>query len=84
MTKLKPYADDSASSTVGQLTVENGRDCVALYGSLDLTRDAAGLARARELHALLDAVVQALEADPALPDRLPPPDKTATVENPFG
>ena len=84
MTKLKPYADDAASSAVGKLIVENGRDRVLLYGSLDLTRDAAGLAHARKLRALLDAVVQALEADPALPDRLPPPDKTATVENPFG
>lgn len=84
MTKLKPYADDSASSAVGQLTVENGRDCVALYGSLDLTRDAAGLARARELRTLLDAVVQALEADPALPDRLEPPREPKNVANPFG
>ena len=84
MTKLKPFADDSASSAVGQLTVENGRDRVALYGSLDLTRDAAGLAHARALRALLDAVVRALEADPALPDQLPPPDKPTTLRNPFG
>ena len=81
---MRPFADDSASSAVGELTVENGRDRVALYGSLDLTRDAAGLAHARELRALLDAVVQALEGDPALPDRLPPPDAPATVRNPFG
>ena len=84
MTKLRPFADDSASSAVGELTVENGRDRVALYGSLDLTRDRAGLAHARELRALLDAVVQALEGDPALPDRLSPPDAPATVRNPFG
>ena len=84
MTKLKPYADDSASSGIGDLTVENGRDCIVLHGSLDLTRDAAGLAHARKLRALLDAVVQALEGDPALPDRLPPPREPDTVENPFG
>ena len=41
---LKPFADDSAASAIGGLTVENGRDRVALYGSLDLTRDRAGLA----------------------------------------
>lgn len=83
MTKMKPYADDSASSAIGKLTVENGRDCVALYGSLDLTRDAAGLTQARKLRALLDAVVQALEADPALPDQLPPPREPDKVPNPF-
>ena len=84
MTKLKPYADDAASSAVGKLIVENGRDCLLLYGSLELTRDAAGLAHARTLRALLDAVVQVLEGDPALPDRIPPPREPDTVENPFG
>ena len=84
MTKLKPYADDAASSAVGKLVVENGRDRVLLYGSLELTRDAAGLAHARKLRALLNAVVQALEADPALPGRLPPPAEPDTVDNPFG
>ena len=80
---LKPYADDSASSGIGGLTVENGRDRVALYGSLDLTRDRAGLERARQLRALLEEVVRALEADPALPDAIEPPREPDTVKNPF-
>ena len=46
---MKPYADDAASMTIGDLTLENGRDCVAVGGSLDLTRDKAGLAHARAL-----------------------------------
>ena len=41
-------------------------------------------AHARTLRALLDAVVQVLEGDPALPDRIPPPREPDTVENPFG
>src|SRR3954470_8272648 len=38
-------------------------DRVALYGSVDLTKDRAGLRRARELRALLEAVVSALERE---------------------
>ena len=34
---LKPFADDAASISIGELTVENGTDRIALYGSLDLT-----------------------------------------------
>ena len=34
-----PFADDAASVSIGKLTVENGTDRVALYGSLDITRD---------------------------------------------
>lgn len=81
---MKPFADDSAATEIGDLKLENGRDRVALYGSLDLTRDQAGLALARSLRAMMDAVVTALEQDPALPVTLPPPKKPGTVRNPFG
>lgn len=81
---IRPYADDAASTSIGKLTVENGQDCVSLYGSLDLTRDRAGLAQARALKALLDAVVHALEADKDLPASVPPPERPTSIENPFG
>lgn len=84
MTKLTPFADDAASITIGELTVENGTDRIALYGSLDLTRDKQGLAHARALKALLDQAVQLLETDKSLPDAVPPPAATKTVANPFG
>lgn len=83
MTALRPYADDAASASIGALTVENGRDCVALYGSLDLTRDKQGLAHARALLRLAQDAVTALEAMHDLPDALPPPSKPGTVKNPF-
>lgn len=83
MPELKPFADDSAAIEVGDLKLENGRDRIACYGSLDLTRDKAGLALARQLQAVLAAVVQALEADAALPDAIPPPKKRGSVKNPF-
>ena len=83
MTKLVPFADDSASITIGKLTVENGTDRVALYGSCDLTRDKQGLAQARALKAFVDGIVQALEAAHDLPDDAAPPAAPKTVRNPF-
>ncbi len=83
MPELKPFADDSAAVEVGDLKFENGRDRIACYGSLDLTRDKPGLALAKQLQAMLASVIQALEADAGLPDAIPPPKKRGTVKNPF-
>ena len=84
MNKLTPFADDAASLSIGKLTIENGTNCLALYGTLDLTRDKQGLAHARALKALLDQAVQVLEADKTLPDAIPAPAAAKTVANPFG
>lgn len=84
MTKFTPFADDSSSLGIGKLTVENGTDRVALYGTLDLTRDRKGLALARALKAVVDQTVQRLESDPALPDAIPGPALPKSVANPFG
>ena len=84
MPTFDPYADDAASLDIGELTLENGRDRIAVYGSLDLTRDKAGLKRARALKAVLDAVVGHLEAAHDLPDTVPEPDAPTSVANPFG
>ena len=42
MTKFARFADDAVSVSIGKFTVENGTDRIALYGSLDLTRDRRG------------------------------------------
>jgi hypothetical protein len=83
MKTLKPFADNSASQSIGDLTVENGTDKIAVYGSLDLTRDKAGLERARMLKAVLDAAVQALEREHELPDQVAAAEPTVAVKNPF-
>ncbi len=83
MTTLTPFADDAASISIGKLTIENGLDRIALYGSLDLTRDKPGLARAHALKALLDEVVRRLEGQKDLPDAVPPPTPAKSVANPF-
>ncbi len=83
MPTLKPFADDAAAIAIGELKIENGQDRIALYGSLDLTRDKAGLRHARELAAVLADVVRVLEADTALPDAVAPAETPRTVKNPF-
>ena len=83
MEALKPFADDATAIAIAELKVENGQDRIAVYGSLDLTRDKAGLKQARDLKAVLDEVIRVLEADKALPDRIAPPEKPTTVKNPF-
>jgi hypothetical protein len=80
---IDPFANESDSLDIGGLTVENRTDRVSVYGSVDLTRDKQGLAHARELKTLVDAVVAALERQGALPDRQPPQEKPKQVDNPF-
>ena len=84
MTTLTPFANDAASFGIGKLTVENGTDRLALYGSLDITRDQQGLAHARALLAIVQAAVHQLEGEPDLPAALPAAAKPKTVTNPFG
>ena len=83
MTKLTPFADDATSIAIDKLTIENAKEQLSLYGSLDITRDQVGLKHALALKALLDQAVQVLTSDPALPQRLAPSDKPKTVKNPF-
>ena len=80
---LTPFADDAASLSIGKLTIENGTDRVALYGSLDITRDQQGLVHARALLTILQAAVQQMEGDKGLPVAVPATAKPKTVANPF-
>ena len=84
MTKLVPFTDDDASTSISGLTIENGTDRVAMYGSLDITRDKLGLANARALEALVTAAIRYLELAKDLPDVLPQPPPPKHVANPFG
>lgn len=81
-TTLQPFQNESQSVSIGELTIENRVDQVELYGSLAITRDKAGLQRARELKAVVDATLAQLEAATDLPEQieLRPTD---SVDNPF-
>ena len=80
---ISPFANESESLGIGDLTIENRTDRVSIYGSIDLTRDKTGLEHARMLKAVLDKLVQALETEKSLPDKIAPPDRPDEVANPF-
>jgi len=76
-----PYQNEEETFQIDQLTVENRVDRVQLYGSVELTKDKAGLERARQLKDLVAKVVRALESED-LPDNVAL-EETAAVANPF-
>ena len=80
---ISPFANESETLTIGNLTIENRADRVSIYGSIDLTRDKTGLEHARILKAVLDKVVLVLESEKNLPDKIAPPDIPDEVANPF-
>jgi|BarGraIncu00431A_1022009.scaffolds.fasta_scaffold77750_1 hypothetical protein len=85
MEKLEPFADEETVIEIGKLTIENRLDRIAMYGSLDLTKDKEGLQMARELHPLLANVVKLLsklEANGDLPEKVQLI-KPGVVKNPF-
>lgn len=81
MSAFAPFKDEASVLALEGLTIENRIDRIEVYGNAQITRDKAGLALARELKQLLDAIVGSLEAE-ALPERImeKPPEK---VRNPF-
>lgn len=80
---ITPFGNDAEAQTIGDLTIENGTARIVLHGSLELTRDRAGLARARALKRAVDAIVRALAAED-LPQAVDdPPVPPQTMKNPF-
>ncbi len=82
MKLIYPYQNEFETASLDGLTIENRTTHVSIYGDIQLTRDKAGLADARQLRDLLHDIVHALESDPALPEKIVSA-KTVTVKNPF-
>ena len=81
MNGFKPFLNETDEQEVANLKIENRLDRVSIHGDLDITLDQAGLANARALKTLIDAIVVYLESQ-TLPATLPTlPIKT--VKNPF-
>lgn len=80
-TPFTPFADESSVLTIGEWTAENRTDRISLYGSLELTRDKAGLEKAKQLQSLINAVVSQLEVSD-LPEAITIK-AVETVANPF-
>ena len=76
-----PYQNEEETFQIDQLTVENRLDRIQIYGSIELTKDKAGLERARGLKALLDQVIELLSSED-LPEAVSV-EEPETVKNPF-
>ncbi len=79
--KIAPFANETDSLSIGDLTVENREDRITIYGNIDLTRDKEGLGNAEILQTLFNDIVASMkEGD--LPDKISikPVDNVA---NPF-
>lgn len=81
---IKPFADDEGASSIGDLAIENGTAAVVISGSVEITRDQAGLKHARALKQLADGLVAELEAGNA-PQQFAAarPAGADVIDNPF-
>lgn len=83
---FRPYENEADVLQVSDLNVENRLDRIAIFGSVDLTRDKAGLRLATALMAVLDAVVLKLqeeESNNSLSETIPAPRAAKLVKNPL-
>ena len=80
--QITPFANESESFGIGDLTVENRIDRITIYGNIDITRDKEGFQNAEILQALFNDIVASMNAE-TLPDKISikPADH---VPNPFG
>ena len=76
-----PYENEEETCQIDQLTIENRVDRVQVYGSIELTKDKAGLERARQLKKLVDRVVEVLSSED-LPEHVTV-EEPMTIKNPF-
>ena len=79
--KIAPFANETDSLSIGELTVENREDRITIYGNIDITRDKEGLGNAEILQTLFNDIIASMkEGD--LPDKISikPADNVA---NPF-
>ena len=81
---FSPFKNESDAVTLGNLKVENREDHVAIYGSLAITRDRAGLANAKALQSLLERIIKELETGNDLPITVAAAEPAVKVKNPFG
>jgi hypothetical protein len=82
METIDPFANESESLQIDDLTIENRTDKVSIYGSIDITRDKPGLKLARRMKLLMDSIVERLSHED-LPESIPPPQNIDEIKNPF-
>lgn len=88
MLEFKPFANNSQSVGISELTLENQGQQVNIYGSLTLTIDKGSLSYAKELQRILTEAVAYLESQNASQIDISDVQKAqqanvAEVKNPF-
>jgi len=81
MDTIQPFENEAESLQIDELTIENRLDRISIYGNIDITRDKAGLERARQLQRLLNDALKVLEGE-ELPDAIVTK-PSSQVPNPF-
>ncbi|RBB36781.1 hypothetical protein DPV79_24295 [Burkholderia reimsis] len=85
--EFKAFADDSTVVNIhgDAFTVTNDPDRIVLSGTLELTRDKAGLATALSLQKAIASIVDVLQHEPALPEHVrdEPAAPKGKIKNPF-
>ncbi len=64
------YENETDSFLIDNFTVENRHDSISLYGTLEITKDMAGLEHALKLKRIIDAAIDALKRNKQLPARI--------------
>ncbi|MBF0340755.1 MAG: hypothetical protein HQL95_07290 [Magnetococcales bacterium] len=81
---ISPFANESETEVISELTIENHVDRVVIYGDLEISKDKTGLSFARRLKILVDEIVQVLEEDENLPETLQTAQQQIDlIDNPF-
>jgi len=79
---MEPFESESEVIAIYGLSIENRKDRVSVFGSIDITRDMEGLENAKVLKAILEEIVGFLEKEPGLPEKITQED-VEEVDNPF-
>jgi hypothetical protein len=84
---FKPFANDTDALNIAgdAINIVNGKTRLTISGDLSIARDQAGLANALALQKAVNAIVEALQKESALPSKLDdePPKPAGTADNPF-
>jgi hypothetical protein len=84
---FKPFANSTDVLNIqgDALSITNDTGRITMSGELAIPRDQSGLALALALQEAVNAIVNVLRQDAALPARLKdePPKPTGTADNPF-
>jgi len=63
---MNPYQDDATVKTIGNLSIENGKEIISIHGSLDIPFNKEGQHQAIALKECLDSIVAAFENAPSI------------------